>query len=97
MFEGLKTIRRERAAMERDRVVFGSMLESKKIEDAFHDLDEHYFEGVEDEEIDELIARIPESDEEDEQIDRIVNAEDDLDIDAILGVDADTEIEELVK
>ena len=97
MFEGLKTIRRERASMERDRVVFGSMLESKKIEDAFQDLDQSYFEDVDSEDIEEIIARIPESNDEDEQIDRIVNSDEDLDIDEILGVSADSDVEELVK
>ena len=82
MISGLKSIRQERASLERDRVVLGSM-----IEDGF-------FEGVSSEEIEELIDKIPQSDEEDEQIEKILKSEDDLGVDEILGVEDSGYMEE---
>ena len=72
MISGLKSIRRERASLERDRVVLGSMLEDAQIAEGFDELDSEFFEGVSSEEIEELIDRIPQSDEEDDQIEKIL-------------------------
>ena len=94
MFSGLKSIRKERAALERDRVIITSMLEDAQISEAFDELDKDFFEGVTDEEIEELINRIPESDEEDEQIEKILKSSEDMDVDAILGIDSETISEE---
>ena len=87
MISGLKSIRRERASLERDRVVLGSMLEDAQIAEGFDELDSEFFEGVSSEEIEELIDRIPQSDEEDDQIEKILKSSDDLGVDEILGVD----------
>ena len=87
MISGLKSIRRERASLERDRVVLGSMLEDAQIADGFDELDSEFFEGVSSEEIEELIDRIPQSDEEDDQIEKILKSSDDLGVDEILGID----------
>lgn len=95
MMKGLKSIRQERASLERDRVVFGSMVESAQISDAFAALADNVSEAASDEEIEELINNIPLSDEEDEQVERILKSSEDMDVDAILGVDADSEISNL--
>ena len=87
MISGLKSIRRERASLERDRVVLGSMLEDAQIAEGFDELDSEFFEGVSSEEIEELIDRIPQSDEEDDQIEKILKSSDDLGVDEILGTD----------
>lgn len=90
MIKGLKSIRQERASLERDRVLFGSMLEDARIADTYDSLIEtDLFEGVGPEEIDELIERTPESDEEDEQVERILSSENNLSVDDILGIDND--------
>ena len=94
MLSGLKSIRQERASLERDRVVFGSMMEDAKVGDAFDELDSEFFEGVSTEEIEELINNIPQSDEEDDQVERILKSSDDLGVDEILGVETDAESEE---
>lgn len=89
MINGLKSIRRERASLERDRVIMGSMMEDVEIDDMmFGTLDSTFLEAVSEDEIEELINKIPESDEEDEQIERILLAPDTgLDVDGVLGID----------
>lgn len=88
MINGLKSIRRERASLERDRVILGSMMEDAKIADSIMEFDSEFFESVSDEELEELINKIPESDEDDEQVERILKSGDaGLDVDGILGVE----------
>lgn len=87
MFGGLKSIRRERAALERDRVVLGTMMEDAEVAEAVESMDTDFFEGVTSDEIDELIDRLPESDDEDSQVDKILNSKEDMSVDEILGVD----------
>lgn len=88
MINGLKSIRRERASLERDRVVMTSMMEDAKIAESIVEYDSEFFESVSSEEIEELITKIPESDDEDEQIEKIlVSPNDGLDVDGILGVE----------
>lgn len=84
MINGLKSIRRERASLERERVLIGSMLESAMVSDML--VGDVMFEDVSEDELEELIERIPESDSEDSEIDRVADSDEDLDIDAILGV-----------
>ena len=96
MLSGLKSIRQERASLERDRVVFTAMMEDAQVAEAFDELDSDFFEGVSDEEIEELINKIPQSDEEDEQVERILKSSEDLGIDEILNVNtSDEESEEI--
>ena len=92
MFNAYKSISRDRAKLERDRVIISSMLEDAKIDEAFDDVNGAVFEGVDEEEIDELIDKIPESDdnEEDEEIDNILNSDKDLDVDEIIGVETES-------
>lgn len=94
MISGLKSIRRERAELERDRVVLGSMMEDAKITDALDALTDTILEGVSDDQIEDLIDRIPESDEEDDQVEKILASDNDegLDVDEILGVDETSEL-----
>ena len=87
MFGGLKSIRRERAALERDKVVLGTMMEDAEVAEAVESMDTDFFEGVTSDEIDELIDRLPESDDEDAQVDKILNSKEDMSVDEILGVD----------
>ena len=87
MFGGLKSIRRERAALERDRVVLGTMMEDAEVAEAVESMDTDFFEGVTSDEIDELIDRLPESDDEDAQVDKILNSKEDMSVDEISGVD----------
>ena len=63
------------------------MLEDGLVADAFDELEDEFFEGVSSEEIEELIDKIPQSDEEDDQIERILKSDDDLGVDDILGVE----------
>ena len=90
MMNGLHSIRRERASLERDRVVIGAMTEHT-IANAIEDMDPNFFEDTTQEEIDELIERIPEYDGDEEEIDRILDSEEDLNLDDILGVATDDE------
>lgn len=92
MMNGLKSIRRERATLERNRVVIGSMLESSEVDDYMIDSIENFYESVSDEELEALIDKIPESDEESDQVERILKSDEDMDVDAILDVSADSEI-----
>ena len=63
------------------------MLEDAQIAEGFDELDSEFLEGVSSEEIEELIDRIPQSDDEDDQIEKILKSSDDLGVDEILGVD----------
>ena len=88
MYAGLRSIRRERAALERDRVILSAMMEDAKVADAFYNLDKDaFFEGVKDEDLDDLISRIPESDEDEDELDRILASGEGLRVDDILGID----------
>lgn len=98
IFSGFQTIRRERASLERNRVMMSSMLEGDKIATAFENAIEHdMFEGVDDAELEELIARIPESDpeDEDEQIEKILMSNNDLDIDGVLDIEDSPDVDDV--
>lgn len=94
MMNGLKSIRRERAMLERNRVVIGSMFESEEINAAIEEMATDYIESVTDEEIEAMIDKIPESDDEDEQIEKILLSDSDMDVDDVLGVDDEVELDE---
>lgn len=101
MIEGLRSIARERAIQERDRRRYGNMHDNDKIIDAFltvesgyptsHDI---YFESsdedddYEDKEIDELIDKIPESEDDDEEeISSIINGDEEVNIGDMIEID----------
>lgn len=94
MYSGLKSVRRERASLEHKRVVIESMIEDAKISDEFDSLDPNYFEGTSEDEIEELIKRIPESNEEDDQVDKVLNSNENLNMDEILGIDSGEDFED---
>lgn len=87
MINGLKLIRYERALLERDRVVMGTMISESPMGEAFLDYDDTFFEGVTSEEIEELIDKIPESDDTDDEVERILKSDSDMDVDQVLGID----------
>ena len=94
MFAGLKSSRRERAELERARVMITSMMESSEIQDTFDAIETgDFFEGVTAEEIEDMIDKIPETDLEDEQVDKILGSEENLTIDQILGIEDDGTVE----
>lgn len=97
IFNGFQSIRRERATLERTRVVLTSMMEDSKVGDAFaNTVSSNYFEGVDDSELEELISKIPESDPSDEEkeVDKILLSDNDLDVDGILGVEDSPSVDE---
>ncbi len=91
MIDGLTSLKKERAKLERDRVVLGSMVEDACMSNLIFDIyddDSTYLEGVEDDDsMDALIDKIPESDEEEEEVERILKSKDDMDVDDILGIE----------
>ena len=61
MIDGLTSLKKERAKLERDRVVLGSMLEDARMSNLIFDIfdDSTYLEGVEDDDsMDALIDKI---------------------------------------
>ena len=72
MLHGFKSIRRERASLERDRVVMTAMLEDATVADLLESTDT-VMEGVSDVEIEDLIAKIPESEEDDDMLSDLIN------------------------
>ena len=89
IFAGFKSIRRERAALERTRVLITSMMEDEKVTTAFENVEGDYLEYVSDAELEDLIARLPESSGEDEdaEVEKILTSNNELDIDGVLGVE----------
>lgn len=90
MINGLRHVARDRARLERDRVVLSSMIRDMNINESVLDIvaDSFYESGEEDENIDELIEKIPESTPEDEEkeIDRVLSSETGLEVDEILDI-----------
>lgn len=94
MYNGLKSIRRERATLERNRVIMTSMMEDENLSDLMQDaIPGSYVESVDDSDIEKLIANLPESDMEDEDIERVLKADMDLDVDGILGIEDSPSVE----
>ena len=94
MYNGLKSIRRERATLERNRVIMTSMMEDANLSDLMQDaIPGSYVESVDDSDIEKLIANLPESDMEDEDIERVLKADMDLDVDGVLGIEDSPSVE----
>ena len=87
LMNGLKSIRKERASLERDRVVIGTMVTEAPIGEAMLDFDENFFEGVTEEEIDALIEKLPESNSEDDEVNRILASKENLGVDEVLDIE----------
>lgn len=97
IFSGFQSIRKERAMLERNRVVMTSMLEDAKISNAWANaFEKDFFEDVNDAELEELINRIPESDpsDEDAEVEKILMSDNELDVDGILGVEDSPQVDE---
>ena len=90
MINGLRHVARDRARLERDRVVLSSMIRDMNINESVLDIvaDSFYESGEENDNIDELIEKIPESTPEDEEkeIDRVLSSETGLEVDEILDI-----------
>lgn len=96
---GLKTIARQRAEHEKDRLLFEAAHDSTEVsnmfladenqatgEDAYDEsMSKEILEGDESKAIDDLISKIPESTDidDDKLVDAILNAEDDLSIEEL--------------
>lgn len=94
MLNGLKSIRRERAELELIRVKALSMYEDARLADLISENIEDInvlTESVTSKDLESIIDRLPESEEEDSQIEKILTSDDDLDIDGILGVSANSD------
>lgn len=90
IYTGFQSIRRERAILERNRVLMTSMIKDGEISTAFENASNHdFFEDVSEAELEELISRIPESSpgDEDAEVERILTSNNELDVDGILGVE----------
>ena len=71
MYTGLKSIRYERAKLERNRVLMTSMMEDANISETMNLVHkEKFYESVDDAEIEALIDQLPESDTDDAEIER---------------------------
>lgn len=97
--EGLKSIARERAEHERDRLLFETAHDSSKVSNMFladeneatsddaydESLSADILKGEEAKALDDLIAQIPESTDidDDKLVDAILNAEDDISIEEL--------------
>ena len=94
MLNGLKSIRRERAELELIRVKALSMYEDARLADLISENIEDIdvlTESVTSKDLESIIDRLPESEEEDSQIEKILTSDDDLDIDGILCVSANSD------
>lgn len=91
MYTGLSSIRHERARIERNRIILESSLEDSYISDLMMDEKENtYSEGCSVQELNKLIDNLPESDSEDEEVDRILSSEENMTVDEIFGVNENT-------
>lgn len=93
MLEKFKSISKERARLERDRVLITSMVEDAELQDSLHaDTDYSYLENTDDEnleELEELIDRIPEADDDEDQVMKVLASDTGLDVDDILNIEKD--------
>lgn len=91
MIEAFKSVRKERATIEHDRLILESMMEDEILDNTMGSLiPSTMMEDVDisDADIEALIDKIPESDDTDEQIDTILKSKKNLSIDDVMGIDA---------
>ena len=95
LIDGLKSIRRERAALERDRVVLGALVESGTDYDPYYAVanEDGFLEESSDDdaEINKLIDELPESDERNSQIDKVLGSDIGLTVDDMMDIHDDDE------
>lgn len=99
MIKGLKAVARERAHMERDRIVLSTMIDDMALSEAFLELDPEgeldkpsynpQYDNNKDDEVNRLIDQIPVPDINDietSDIDTIMQSEESMEIDDMLAI-----------
>ena len=93
MIRGLKAVARNRARLERDRIIYSSMMRDMDLGEAMLESSCDYFledgDQFDDEELDKLIEMIPVSnidDTEEEQINKIMDSNDSMEVDDLLAI-----------
>ena len=90
MIEAFKSVRKERAGIEHDRLYIESMLEDESVDAAIAALaPTAMMEDVEisDADIEALLDKIPVADGDDEEIEKILQSKKNLSIDDVMGID----------
>lgn len=88
MFEAFKSVRKERAGIERDRLYLESMAADDMIENYMNLIPGSMMEDVDvsDAEIEALIDKIPDSDNVDQEVEDILKSKKNLSIDDLIGI-----------
>lgn len=89
MIRGLKAVARERASMERNRIVLSTMVDDMFLSESFMESELPEIENEEYDEIDKLIDSIPVQDMDDREasdIDQIIQSEESMEVDDMLAI-----------
>ena len=92
MIEAFKSVRKERASIERDRLYIESMMEDEAVDAALSAMAPMtMMEGVDisDADIEALIDKLPVTDGDDEEIEKILQSKKNLSIDDVMGIVGD--------
>ena len=92
MIEAFKSVRKERAGIEHDRLCIESMLEDEAVDAALSAMAPMtMMEGVDisDADIEALIDKLPVTDGDDEEIEKILQSKKNLSIDDVMGIAGD--------
>lgn len=92
MIEAFKSVRKERAGIEHDRLYIESMLEDEAVDTALSAMAPMtMMEGVDisDADIEALIDKLPVTDGDDEEIEKILKSKKNLSIDDVMGIAGD--------
>lgn len=90
MIEAFKSVRKERAGIEHDRLYIESMLEDENVDAAIAALaPTAMMEDVDisDADIEALLDKIPVADGDDEEVEKILQSKKNLSIDDVMGID----------
>ncbi len=93
MIRGLKAVARNRARLERDRIIYSSMIKDMEFADAMLESSSDYMledgDQFDNEELDKFIEMIPVTDTdaaEEEQIQQIIDSDKSLEVDDLLAI-----------
>jgi hypothetical protein len=92
MIEAFKSVRKERAGIEHDRLYIESMLEDEAVDASLSAMAPMtMMEGVDisDADIEALIDKLPVTDGDDEEIEKILKSKKNLSIDDVMGIAGD--------
>ncbi len=92
MIEAFKSVRKERAGIEHDRLYIESMLEDEAVDASLSAMAPMtMMEGVDisDADIEALIDKLPVTDGDDEEIEKILQSKKNLSIDDVMGIAGD--------